>query len=399
MKKLDKKRIYLDYASGAPVIPEVRKIIGGGTDIYANPSSIHKDGVEAKKILEDSRIVVAKALSAHPDEIVFTRSGTESDNLAVLGVFKSARMNPSFSGKDIHIITTSIEHPAILEACRHLEKVGAKITYLSVSKDGIIDLKEFKNALSGETVLVSVAYANNEIGVIQPIREIAKEIRRFKKNNPGSYPYFHTDACQAGAYLNITVEQLGVDLLSLNGTKIGGPRGTGLLYVKRGVNISSIVYGGGQERGLNSGTEDVVSIFGFATALEVSRKISEKESLRLSKLRDYFISELKRKFSNCRVNGNLKERLPNNVSVSFPNIDSELLVLELDARGVSVSAGSACSSAKDSGSHVLEALYGGKDNYGTVRFTFGRETNKSEISYVLKSLSEIFAKYSTWVKS
>ena len=388
---MQKKRIYMDYAAGVD-----------------NPSSIHKDGVRAARELALARGRVADFLSAHADEIVFAASGTESDNLAVMGVFKHARLSKEFAGRDVHIITTAIEHPAVLEACRHLESVGAKVTYLSVNAQGLIDCKELRAALRPETVLVSVAYANNEIGVIEPLREIAKEIRHFKKlqaesgkQNAVPYPLFHTDACQAAAYLSMNVAELGVDLLTFNSTKLGGPAGIGVLFVRRDAPIDPIIYGGGQEHGLRSGTENVPAAAGLMKALLARPNPEMKE------LQDFFIAEIKKRFPQARINGSLEHRLPNNINVSFPNMESELLVLELDARGISVSAGSACAGAKDQSSHVLEALYGKDDaastllgagkKWGTVRFSLGRTTKKRDCDRALRALEEIFKKYERWV--
>ena len=398
-----KRRIYMDYAAAAPELPVARRAVARAAGFFGNPSSIHKDGVKAAAVLAENRKSISDILGCSRDEIVFTGSGTESDNLAVMGVFKHARLSPDFAGKDVHIVTTMIEHPAILEACRHLERVGAQVTYLSVGTDGLIDLKELRAALRDETVLVSIGYSNSEIGVVQPIREIAKEIRHFKKTKErqqhgGTYPLFHTDACQAAAYLELAVERLGVDLLSLNGTKLGGPRGIGLLYVRRGTPIEEIIYGGGQERALRSGTENLPGIAGLAAALIEAHEEKDAECERLTHLRDQFISEIKNQFQGARINGSFVSRIPNNVHVSFPGISSELLVLELDARGVSASAGSACSGAKDTGSEVLAALYGAEDRneFGSVRFSFGIDTKMRDITSTLSALRAIAKKYEPW---
>ena len=396
----NKKRIYLDYASCAPELLAVRRFVAKLTGTFANPSSIHVDGVRAKNILEEARAYTAMALSAHADEIVFVGSGTESDNLAIRGTVIAAKKERACALSDLHIITTVIEHPAVLETCRMLERDGVQVTYLSTDMQGLIDVRELGKALRPETVLVSIAYVNNEIGVIQPIKEIAKEIRRYRKqqNVQERYLLLHTDACQAGLYLSLNVDHLGVDLLSLNGTKIGGPRGTGLLYLRRGTKLEPIIFGGGQESGLRSGTPDVVGIAGFALSLENAQQNVASVSLRVSVLRDFFISELKKKFPASRINGSTEARIPNNVSVSFPDFTSELLVLELDAMGISASAGSACSSAQETGSHVLEALYGKDDEkkWGTVRFSFGKDTSKRDIATTIKSIQAIFLKYEPW---
>lgn len=390
------RRIYLDYAAAAPKTKEALRAERAVAAHFANPSSIHVDGVAAKRALEVARTSLAKSLGAHADEIILCASGTESDNLALLGVFKYARLNPTFAGRSVHIITTAIEHPAILEACRHIEAVGGEVTYLSVDEQGLIDIKELRAALRPNTVLVSIAYANNEIGTIQPLREIRKEIAHFKKiQNDTTYPLFHTDACQVAAYFNLNVEQLGVDLLTLNGAKIGAGHGAALLYVRRGTPIAPMLYGGGQEKNLHSGTENLTATVGLAAVLTSAQKKRVIESARVGGLRDYFMQALQKEFPEVRINGSREERLPNNVHASFKNIQSELLVLELDAKGISVSAGSACASAKDAGSHVIEALYGKGDEKksGSVRFTFGPETKKRHLEKTLRALKDIFMKY------
>lgn len=390
------RRTYLDYAAAAPKAKQALQAEHKAQACFANPGSIHADGVAARRVLETARTSLAKSLGAHADEIILCGSGTESDNLAVLGAFKYARLSPDFAGRSVHIITTAIEHPAVLEACRHIEAMGGEVTYLSVNEQGEIDIKELRAVLQPNTVLVSIAYANNEIGTIQPLREIRKEIAHFKKSQCSTiYPLFHTDACQAAAYLNLNVEQLGVDLLTLNGAKLGAGHGAALLYARRGTPITPMLYGGGQEKNLRSGTENVAGAAGLAAALKTAQEKREKESARLGELRDYFIQALQKEFPEARINGSLGERLPNNVHVSFQNIQSELIVLELDAKGISASAGSACSSAKDSGSHVLAAMYGAGDDkeWGSVRFSFGLKTSKGDIKKTLKVLGGIVEKY------
>jgi cysteine desulfurase len=394
----NKKRVYLDYASGAPALPIVLNSSKNlEKQFFANPSSIHQDGVRSKKALENARGEIAKFFDAHADEIIFTSGGTESNAIALRGVFEYAKSQPEFLNKKPHIVTTKIEHPSVLKTCEILEKNGVHITYVSVDESGLVSPKSIYEVLTPETILVSVAYANNEIGTIQPIKEIAKEIRRYKKNNKDSnqYPVFHTDACQAIQYLDIGVERLGVDLLSWNGTKIGGPRGIGALYIKRNSPISAIYSGGEQEGGIRSGTENVPAIIGFANTLNQSRSKFQKEYNRVLEIRDYCLSQTNKKFENVRINGSTSDRLPNNINISFENFTSELLVLELDAKGISVSAGSACSSTKDAGSHVLAALYGNEDEkkWGSIRISLGNETKKQDIDLLIKSLTVIFDKY------
>jgi len=385
------KRIYWDTAAGTPVdrrvlkamMPFLRGISSEALAKEGNPASIHKEGVVASKAVETARAKIAKILFAHPDEIIFTGSGTESDNLAILGTAEMATKK--------HIITTSTEHKAVLEPCRYLQKKGFKITYLPVDKDGQINLKELKESLTNDTFLVSVMMANNEIGAIQPIKEVAKIIRHYRKNNNRRLPYLHTDACQAPRFLDLNVEKLGVDLLSFNGSKIYGPKGIGALYVRRGILLAPIVWGGGQERGLRSGTLNVPGIVGLAEALTICEQEREKESARLIKLRDKLIVELK-KIPNLKINGPDSQadnnqgralidekRLPNNINFSIKGFEGEQLVVELDAKGLAVSSGSACSS------HDLAN--------NNVRISFGRETAGADLNRFIKSLKEIIEKY------
>lgn len=400
-----RKRIYLDHAAGAPLDGRVfRAMKPFFTDTHGNPSAIYKEGVQAKKAVEEARAKIAQAIFAHPDEIIFTSGGTEANNMAIFGVVRAAG---EVGIKKPHIITSVIEHPSVLNACRALEKKGdADVDYIGVNKEGVVNLSELKKTLRAETVLVSIMYANNEIGTIQPIREIAKIIRLHRKNcletkpaislggEASKYPYFHTDACQAMNYLDTHVERLGVDLLTFNGAKMYGPKGIGVLYKKRNVPLVPMLYGGGQEKGLRSGTENVPAIAGMACALEIADKEKEKESTRQTKLRDYFISEIEKHIPGAILNGSRTERLPNNINVSFPNIESQLMVIELDARGIAVSAKSACSSEDEDASYVVDAI-GGEEWHAdnSVRFSLGRETVKKDIEKTICALREIIKKY------
>jgi len=388
------KRIYLDNSATTPVDKRVEKVMRPYfRKEFGNPSALYKEGVVAKEAVEQARRDVAGALGAHSDEIVFTGSGTESDNMAILGVIKAFSSTTSNLGMP-HIVTSVIEHPAVLEVCRVLERDGiTNVTYVGVDEKGIVDVKKIKDALRKETVLVSIMYANNEIGTIQPIRDIAKVVRAWKKQNGREYPYFHTDACQATNYLDMNVLRLGVDLLTLNGSKIYGPKGIGALYIKRGTHLAPKIYGGGQERGLRAGTENVPAIVGFAEAVKLVQESREKESVRLIELRSYFTKELLERIPGSILNGDKGNRLPSNVNISIPNIDSEQLVIELDAKGVAASARSACKSRDYESSYVIMAL-GRKSlsNEGGVRFSLGRDTRKRDIDYVLKILPKIIKK-------
>ena len=366
--KENKGKIFLDYAASA--VP--------------NPSSIHALGVEAKRELETARSAVASVLNARPAEIIFTSGGTESNNLAILGSPKG------------HIVTTNIEHASIMETCKR----RGSTTFVPVEPNGIVDPKKIKKVLRRDTVLVSIMYANNEIGTIQPIREIAKQIRHYNKLNSKKI-IFHTDAVQAANYLDLNVDKLGVDMLSLSGSKILGSGRVGMLYKKGSVSISPIMFGGDQEGGLRPGTENLQAIMEFTDALEVAQKIKDKESLRLTKLRDYFIKQLRHshilKNIGISVNGDLKNRLPNNINITIPNIPGDLLILELSARGIMASAKSACKAGDGKASHVVRAVDPSvKDTDGSVRFSLGSKTGKKDIDRTLKALGEILHKLKKW---
>jgi cysteine desulfurase len=404
------KRIYMDNAAATPMDKRVEKVMRPfWSKEFGNPSALYKEGVSAKDAVSRARKSIAESLGlsvrrtqtgVHSDEIFFTGSGTESNNLAILGILRCPMSKlgvfetPSSKLEKPHIVTSVIEHPAVLEVCKVLERDGViDVTYVGVNNKGFVDPKEVKKSLKENTILVSIMYANNEIGTVQPVREIAKIIRAWKNQNNSEYPYFHTDACQAMNYLDMNVLRLGVDLLTINGSKIYGPKGIGVLYVKKRVNIWPVVLGGGQERGLRSGTENVPVVVGFAEAVKITDDIKEKEILRLTELRNYFIKGLLSKIPGSILNGDEINRLPNNINISIPNIDSEQLVIELDAKGVAVSARSACKSRDYQSSYVIMAI--GREplpNEGGVRFSLGRETTKKDIDYVLKILPEIIQK-------
>lgn len=398
-----KEMIYLDYAAATPVDPRVMKKMAHVTKVlFANPSAIHKNGVAVRTVIEEARAAIAKAFFAHSDEIIFTGSGTESDALAILGAVRS------YTGSGIpHIVTTQIEHSAVLENCRILEKRGeATVTYVSINEAGIVDPIEIKNALQENTILVSVMYANNEIGTIQPIQEIAKVIRHARKIHSSSFPFFHSDACQAINYLPTeNIEKLGVDLLSWNSSKIYGPKGSGVLYKKRGVTLMPLYGGGGQEFGLRSGTENVASIVGTSSALLYTNELKQKEVSRLTKIRDYGIDKLHLLSDTSPypiiLNGDTTQRLPNNINISVEGISSELLVVELDARGIMLSAKSACKSDEPDESYVITALRNAQGKSlpttdGSLRISLGRGTTKKHIDALCDALTIIFAKYQKW---
>ncbi len=398
MKEVKKvKRVYLDHAAGTPVDkPVLRAVFEAARRDFANPGGLYKESVKSAVILKESRSRAASAIGARPEEVVFTSGGTESNNLAIFGTLDYLAEKTGKSLKNFHAVTSAIEHSSVLEAFRRLEEEGLKVTYLGVSEEGIIDIAELKKSLRPETVIVSAMYANNEIGTIQPIREIAKTIRHFKKNKRPvergrlgeAYPVFHTDACQAAEYLDINISRLGVDLMSLSGSKVYGPKGIGILFKKKSVGLRQIFYGGKQEFGARPGTENVPAILGMSTALEFSVKNAEKESKRVSALRDYFIKKITKEVPEVILNGSIEKRLPNNINVSFPGIDNEELVIRLDAKGVSCSTKSACKSDDPEVSYVVKALVGRHYPESAVRFTLGRGTKKEDLDYALRALKE-----------
>lgn len=376
------KNIYLDYAATTYIDPKVlQKMKPYLTAAYGNASSLYALGREAKAVIEKARQDSAKILNVNPEEIVFTGSGTESDNLAIFGIARA------YQNRGNHIIVSKIEHKAVLEPAKKLEKQGFRISYLNVDSQGIVKLNELKKLLNKKTILVSVMYANNEIGSVQPIKQISQIIKKFKNGSVGSPPVFHTDACQAAGAFPLKVNELGVNLLTLNGSKIYGPKGVGCLYVNKNYKIEPLILGGSQERGLRAGTENPALIVGFAEALKLAEKLRKKESRRLKTLRGYFIKKILKTIPSSRLNGHSQKRLPNNINISFKGIEGESLILMLDRYGIFGSTGSACTSHELSPSHVLLAI-GLSENlaHGSLRLTLGRKTTKKELDYVLKIL-------------
>src|SRR3989338_438003 len=390
-KKTNKKRIFLDYASITPVDLEVEKEMDKvGRTTFANPSALYDEAFIAKELVEDARKKVAGILNAQKSEVVFTSGGTEGNNLALLGVFEAHKKD----GFVPHFITTVIEHSAILEVCKEIERRGGEVTYLKVSPEGLVSPKDIHGALKENTVLVTVAYANNEIGTIQPIKDIGRAIKDWRQKKTehqnGAWPYFHTDACQAGPYLSLDVLKLGVDIMTLDGIKIYGPRGMGILYLRHGVNVTPVIFGGGQEKGLRSGTENVPGIVGFAKALEIADSLREKESERLTALRDYATDSIIKNFPKAVLNGSKESRLPNNINVCFRGLHAEFAVISLDMAGISVSYSSSCRTLKeDPSSYVVSALDMGDCSTSSLRFTLGRESTKKDIDDLLNALQKI----------
>lgn len=395
------KRIYLDHAAATPVDPGVKKAMDAFlVKNFANPSAIHRGGVEAKMAITEARNEIAGMLGVHGDEIVFTGSATESCNLALSGTISAWRK--AHPERTPHVIVSAIEHDAVLSSAKVLEQSGVRVSIVPVDEDGIVDPRTIGAAICDDTVIISVMYANNEIGTIEPLADIARVIRKWKKEHRGVvrdrkitgdelYPLFHTDATQAVNYLDIHMPKLGVDLLSMNASKIYGPKGIGLLAVLRGVPIDPAIVGGGQERGRRAGTENVPGIVGLAAALRTTRKMAAKESARLTKLRELLIARTTKDIPDIVVNGSREMRIPNNIHLSIPGPDHEYLALLLDARGFAVSTKSACNEADAETSHVLAALSRteGYRPLSGLRITLGRSTSREDIISFARALKEI----------
>ncbi len=374
-------RIYLDYAATTPVHPEVLKaMLPYFGDVFGNPSAIYSCGQEARGAVEEARGKVAGLIGARSEEIIFTSGGTEADNLALTGI---AYANEA---KGNHIITAVVEHHAILETCRFLEKRGFKVSYLPVDEQGLVSPDELKRAITPKTVLISVALANNEIGTIQPLAELAAIARE-------AGVYLHTDAVQAVGRIPVDVSKLKVDLMSMSAHKLYGPKGVGALYIRKGTKIAPIMHGGGQERGRRSGTENTTAIIGFGRAAEIAGRDMAAEARRLKQLRDRLIKGILEGIDSSRLNGHPQKRLPNNVNISFDFVEGESIVLNLDLKGICASTGSACSSSSLEPSHVLLALgIPPQQAHGSLRLTLGRWTTDEEVDCVLSVLPPIIGK-------
>lgn len=372
------KRIYLDHAATTYTSKEVlNEMLPFFTEHFGNPSSVHQFGREVKKSIDIARDRVAKAIGALPEEIYFTAGGSEADNLAIKGV---AYANKS---KGNHIITTKIEHPAVIETCEQLEKEGFEVTFLDVDHYGLVNPEDVRKAIKDNTILISVMYANNEIGTIQPISEIAK-IANEKKI------YFHTDAVQAIGSIRINVKEQNIDMLSMAGHKFYGPKGVGALYVRKGVKLISIIHGGSQERKRRAGTENVPGIIGMGKAIELAYQKFDENNARITMLRDKLINEVMAKVPHTRLNGHPENRLPNNTSFCFEFIEGESLLLNLDLKGIAGSSGSACSSGSLEPSHVLLAIgLSHEIAHGSLRLSLGEVNTEEDIDYVVQVLPEI----------
>lgn len=336
---------------------------------FHNPSSLYEEGVKARQELEEYRASIANLLGAGKKDIVFTSSGTEANNLAILGAFEAYREeHPHKRG---HIVVSAIEHPSVYEAAQEVKRRGGDVSVVGVDKEGKVSVAKIVAALRPDTLLVSIMLANNEIGTILPVAKIGRAIKEERKKRESNYPYLHTDASQAPSFMSVNVETLGVDLMTLDASKIYGPKGVGLIVVRPRVAIRPIIIGGSQENGLRSGTESLALIAGFEKALSLAARDREKESGRVKSLRGHFINELLKKVPDAVINGSRENCLPNIVSVSIPNTFSEMLLLALDREGIMVSVGSACSSRDE-------------EEKDAVRFSFGRGTSRADIDKVLR---------------
>jgi cysteine desulfurase len=396
--------VYLDHAAGTAVDPSVIKAMEPYFGVhFGNPSSLYKEGRLGRQSVESARLGIANILGCEPSEVIFTGSGTESDVLAVLGV---ARAHKAYGN---HILVSSIEHKAVLESAKQLEKEDFDVEYIPVDNYGVVSVDDVIARIKDTTILISVMYANNEIGSIQPIQELGKRIREFKSrklkveseenslrefssyNLPSTfYPLLHTDACQATGQLPVNVKDLGVDLMTINASKIYGPKGIGALYKKDDITLEPLIIGGGQERGLRGGTENVPFIVGMYEALTLVEERRDAESIRLCSLREYLLESLKRAIPDVVLNGHPTNRLPNNLHISVPQIEGESVVLMLDEMGIQVATGSACSTNDLEVSHVLRASNQDESlMHGSIRITLGKDTTKEDLDYFVSIFSDV----------
>ncbi len=372
---------YFDNAATTRIKEEVLKeMLPYLTEEYGNASSIYKLGRNSKKAIEEARKKVANLLKCEPGEIYFTSCGSESDNMALKGL--AYNQKEKNTGKN-HIITSKIEHPAILESCKSLEKQGFEITYLDVNEEGFVNLNSLENAIKEKTFLISIMFANNEIGTIEPIEEISKIAKKHSI-------IFHTDAVQAVGNIEINVKQLGIDMLSMSGHKIYAPKGIGAIYINKNIEIKRFLDGGHQEKNKRAGTENIAEIVGLGKACEIAEKNLKTYQEKLTNLREYFFEQIEENFKDVKINGSRMKRLPGNCNICFKNIDSNELLFKLDENGICASGGSACSSGDNSISHVLTAI-GVSSEFanGVLRITFGDFNNKDDVDYLIRTLKKI----------
>lgn len=379
------KMIYLDNAATTKTAPEVvQAMMPYFSEYYGNPSSIYDFAGKSKEAITRGREQIAEVLGAKKEEIYFTAGGSESDNWALKAAFEA------YKSKGNHIITTKIEHHAILHTCEYLEKErGAKITYLDVDENGVVKLDELEKAITPETILISVMFANNEIGTIQPIKEIGAIAKEHGI-------LFHTDAVQAYAQIPINVDEYNIDMLSVSGHKFGGPKGIGFLYIRKGLKLRSFIHGGAQERKRRAGTENITGIVGIAKAVEIAFATMDERIKHETEVRDYAIKRILAEVPYCRLNGDAQKRVPNNINISFQFIEGESLLIMLDMAGICASSGSACTSGSLDPSHVLLAIgLPHEIAHGSLRMTIGEETTKEDMDYVVDNIKEIVTKLRT----
>jgi len=376
----DLKYIYFDHSATTPVLPDVVKVMDDCfTNYYGNASEPHSPGIKAREFLEHSREIIGKSLGASSKEIVFTSSGTESDNLAIIGTAEA------YKKKGNHIITSEIEHPAVHMPLKKLARCGFKVTYIPVDRFGMVDPSDIKKSITPKTILVTIMHANNIVGTIQPISEIGKILKEHDI-------IFHTDAVQTFTNIEADVNKLNIDLLSLSGHKIYGPKGVGALYIKKGTRIIPQILGGGHERGIRSGTENIPGIAGLAKAAELGQRNLSDKIEKITKMRDYLTNSVLSKIDEVRLNGHPSKRLPGNCNFSFKYIEGESIVLKLDYAGIAASSGSACSSSSLKPSHTLVAMgLSNEEAYGSLRITLGFENTKEEIDYFLEVIQKIIS--------
>jgi cysteine desulfurase len=373
--------IYMDHSATSPVDPEVFEAMKPYfTDSFGNASTLYSLGRDARKAMESAREEVASIIGAETKDIIFTSGGTESDNIAIKGTAYKLK------NKGNHIITSDIEHPAVDETCKYLEKNGFEVTYLPVYEDGIVKVSDMEAAITDKTILITVMHANNEIGTIQPIAEIGKIARE-------RGIYFHTDAVQTVGKIPVDVKELNVDMLSLSSHKLYGPKGVGALYVRKGVRIEPIIHGGGHERGIRPGTENVAGIVGLGKACSLARENLERDAQKLRGLRDRLIEGVLEQNEDSYLNGHRTKRLPNNANFRFTGIEGESLILHLDSKGIASSTGSACSSTKLEPSHVLMAIgLEEVEAHGSLRISLGHENTEEDIDFTLTAIKEVVDK-------
>lgn len=376
-----KTRIYLDNAATTKTSQEVvEAMLPYFTESYGNPSSIYELGQRSKEAITKAREEIAQVIGAKTEEIYFTAGGSEADNWAIKAAFEA------YKDKGNHIITTKIEHHAVLHTCQYLEKHGARVTYLDVDENGLIDLEQLQKAITPETILITIMFANNEIGTIEPVKEIGMIAKEHGI-------LFHTDAVQAFGQVPIHVDEMNIDMLSSSAHKINGPKGIGCLYIRKGVKIRSFIHGGAQERKRRAGTENVPGIVGYGVAAQIAANTMKERTRKEEELRDYFISRVLKEVPYTRLNGDPKKRLPNNANFSFQFIEGESLLIMLDMKGIAGSSGSACTSGSLDPSHVLLAIgLPHEIAHGSLRLTLGADTTKEDLDYTLEQIKEIVAK-------